>query len=173
MQMPCLSEKAPLMPRFFLLILFVAGAFVWLTSGGLPPVVASHFGPGGTANGFMGKGVYVALMIALVVTVPGLIASTALLVRMLPPQMINLPHKSHWLAPERRAATLDALASLSVRFAGALAAFLCFVHWLVVRANAVQPPRLAEGCFVIGLAGFGAAMLAWLFLLYRRFGRVP
>jgi hypothetical protein len=103
---------------------------------------------------------------------PTLVASTTLLLRALPPQLINLPNKRHWLAPERRAATLEALASMSLRFAAALAIFLCFMHWLVVRANAVQPPRLAESWFFAGLAAFGAGTLAWLFLLYRRFGRV-
>jgi serine/threonine-protein kinase len=112
-------------------------------------------------------------MLALVVGVPGLIASTTFLVRRLPPKMINLPNKSYWLAPERRAATLEALASLSLRFAQTLAVFLCFVHWLVVRANAVQPPKLPESWLFVGLAGFGAVMLGWLFVLCRRFGRVP
>jgi len=160
------------MQRAFPLVLVVAAAFVWLTSGSLPATTASHFSPGGAANGFMGKGAYTVLMLALVVIVPALIASTALLVRALPPRLINLPHKDHWLAPERLAATLEALASLSYRFAIALAVFLCFVHWLVVRANAVRPPRLDEGWLFVAVAGLGLAALAWLFLLYRRFGRI-
>jgi len=158
--------------KAFLLVLAAAGAFVWLSSGGLPPVVASHFGPGGAANGFMGKGSYIALMIGLVVVVPALVASSTQVVRLLPPQLINLPNRQYWLAPERRTATFEALASLSLRFAIALAVFLCFVHWLVVRANAVQPARLAESWFLVGLAVFGAATLVWLVALFRRFGRV-
>lgn len=161
------------MRRVLLVVLFVAGAFVWLTSGSLPPVVASHFGPGGAANGFMGKELYTAFMLALVLGVPGLVASTTLLIRILPSQVVNLPNKQYWLAPERRAPTLEALASMSLRLAAALAVFMCFMHWLVVRANAVQPPRLQENWFVLGLLVFGAVTLTWLFLLYRRFGRVP
>jgi uncharacterized membrane protein len=161
------------MQKFFLLVLVAAGAFVWLTSVDLPPVVASHFGPGGAANGFMDKNTYTVLMLALVVGVPALVASSAQLVRVLPPQLINLPNRQYWLAPERRAATLEALASLTLRFAVALAVFLCFVHWLVIRANAVQPPRLPETWLFVGLAVFGAATLAWLVMLFRRFRRVP
>ena len=161
------------MQRLCLSVLVAAGAFVWLTSGGLPPVVASHFGPEGAADGFTGKSAYTALMVALVLGVPGLVASTAWLVRILPTQMINLPNRKHWLVPERRQATLEALASLSLRLATALAVFMCFMHWLVVRANAVQPPRLEESWFFAGLGAFGAVTLAWLFLLFRRFGRVP
>ena len=112
-------------------------------------------------------------MLAMVAGVPSLVAASALLVRALPVGLINLPNKHYWLAPERRAATLEALASLMLAFAGALAVFLCFTHWLVVRAHAVQPPRLHEGWFFAGLAVFAALTLAWMFLLYRRFGRPP
>jgi len=161
------------MRRFFLLVLIAAGAFVWLSSGALPSVVASHFGSGGLANGFMGRGSYTALMLALVVVVPALVASSALLVRVLPPQLVNLPNKRYWLSPERRATSLEALASLSLRFAATLAVFLCFVHWLVVRANSVQPPRLQEPWLYGGLAVFGAATVVWIVTLFRRFGRVP
>jgi len=161
------------MQRLFLIVLFVAGAFVWLTSGGLPPMVASKFGPDGVAHALMSKGAYTALMLALVVGVPGLVAATTLLVRVLPPQLVNLPHKRYWLAPERRAATLAALASMSLRLAISLAVFMGFMHWLVVRAHAVQPPRLQESWFFAGLAVFGTVTLALILLLYRRFGRMP
>ena len=97
------------MQRIFLLVLVACGAFVWITSGDLPPVVASHFGPGGTADGFMGKGAYTAFMLAFVVVVPALVAGSTLLVGVLPTTLINLPHREYWLATQRRAATLDAL----------------------------------------------------------------
>jgi hypothetical protein len=161
------------MLRVFVVLLATAGAFVWLTSAALPPVVASHFGPGGAADGHMGKGPYTAFMVALVIALPLLVASTSLLVRIVPPEMVNLPNRQYWLAPERRAASLAAIGSLLLRFASALAMFLCFVHWLVVQANLVQPPRLPEAWFFGGLAAFGVVTLAWLISLFLRFGRVP
>ena len=161
------------MRRVLLLVLVVAAGFVWLTSGDLPPVVASHFGSGGAANGFMGKGTYTAFMLAVVVAVPALIGFSGQLVRVLPLQLVNLPNKQYWLAPQRRAATLESLSSLSVPFALALVVFLCFVHWLVVQANAVRPARLPEGSLFVGLAVFGVATVLWLVVLSRRFGRVP
>lgn len=161
------------MRRLFVLVLVASAGFVQYTSRSLPPVVASHFGPGGTANAYMGKGHYTALMIAVVVTVPLVISAFSLLVRLIPPQFVNLPNKEYWLAPERRAASLEALASLSVGFAGALAVFLAFVHWLVVRANSVQPAQLPEAWLFVGLALFAVATLGWLFSILRRFDRVP
>src|SRR5678816_209797 len=105
----------------------------------------------------MRRATYTLLMLGLVILVPSLVAATNLLVRVLPPQFVNLPNKRYWLAPERRAASLEALGGLGLRFAIALAVFLCFVHWLVVQANTVQPPRLSEPWFLASLAVFGAA----------------
>ena len=157
----------------FLFVLAAAGGFVWLSSNDLPAIMASHFGPGGNANGFVRRDAYAVPMLALVVLVPLLVASGALLVSVLPLRFINLPNKQYWLAPERRGETLEALESLSLRFAVVLTVFLCFVHWLVVRANSVQPPALPENWFFAGLAVFGAVTLAWVVNLFRRFGRIP
>ena len=161
------------MQRIFLLVLIAAGAFVWLTSNDLPPVVASHFGPGGAANGFMSKDTYTAFVLAVVVAVPALVGFSGLLVRVLPPQLINLPHRQYWLAPQRKSATLESLSSMSLAFAIPLAVFLCFVHWLVIEANAVQPARLSEAPLFVGLGVLGGATVFWLAVLFRRFGRVP
>ena len=161
------------MRRLFLALLVLAGAFVKSTSAGLPAVVASHFGPGGVANGFMGKGTYEVFMLALVVGVPALAAFSARLLRNMPADFVNLPHRQYWLAPERRAATFESLSSLTLWFAMALAVFLSYCHWLVVRAHATQPPELPETWFLAGLGLFGTFTLAWLFVLFRRFGRPP
>src|SRR5664280_3627514 len=112
------------MQRVLLLVLVVAGGFVWLTSGDLPPVVASHFGPGGNANGLMGRGTYTAFMLAVVVAAPALVGFSGQLVRVLPLQLVNLPNKQYWLAPQRRAATLESLSSMSVPFALVLVCLL-------------------------------------------------
>lgn len=141
------------------------------TSATLPGVVASHFGPGGVANGFMSKNTYELFMLALVVGVPALLASFPRLLRIVPPQFVNLPHREYWLAPERRAATLEILTSFSLWFAMVLAVFLCFCHWLVIQAHATQPPKPPKICFFAGLGLFSAVTLAWVTLLFRRFGR--
>ena len=161
------------MQRLFFLILVAAAAFVWLTGSALPPTVASHFGPGGVATGFMPEQAYLVFMLAFVVAVPLLLALSARLVRVLPSRLINLPHRQYWLAPPRREATLDALATMSLQFALVLAVFLCFVHWLVGRAKAVRPPALAETPFIAGLALFGVITVVRVIFLFRRFNRVP
>ena len=160
------------MHKVLLLVLAAAGCFVWLTSAELPPVVASHFGPGGAANAFMGRRTYTALMLATVVAVPAFVGFSGQLVRRLPVQWINLPNRQYWLAPERRADTSRSLSCLTAPLALALAGFLCLVHWLVVQANAVKPPRLQEGVLWVALAVLGTVLAIWLVVFLRRFGRV-
>ncbi len=53
-------------PRLlFLLVLIVVPVVVYATSASLPERVATHFGPGGVANGFMSHGGYLTFMLAM------------------------------------------------------------------------------------------------------------
>jgi hypothetical protein len=155
----------------FVLAFVLPGLFVWLTSAALPPLVASHFSAGGAANGFMARASYVGFMAAIAVVVPLLMALSGRLVATLPEHRINLPNRDYWLAPQRKASTVAFLRTMCTGFAAALAFFLCFVHWLVVRAQAVQPPRLEEAPFYAALAAFGVAVVAGLLVLVLRFRR--
>lgn len=150
-----------------------AEIFIWLTSAALPPNMASHFAAGGAANGFMSRGAYVGVMLGVTLVAPLLVALSGQLVNVLPTRLINLPNRQYWLAPQRRAATIASLSSLSLYFASALVVFLCFVHWLVVRANESPVPRLESVPMFAGLALFLAGTVIWLIVLLRRFGRIP
>lgn len=157
----------------FFLLLVASALFVWLTSASLPPVVASHFGASGAANGFMSRSVYLGFMLAVVVLVPTLVALSGQLARLLPASLVNLPNRKYWLAPERKASTATELAKLSLFPACLILVLLCFVHWQVVQASLSQSRQLAAVPFWVGLALFAIAIVAWLVVLQRRFGRVP
>ena len=161
------------MIRWPALVLMLALAAIYIVSTGaeLPPTVASHFGAGGRADGFGSREGYTAFMTGISVGVPLLIALGGLLARWLPPGLVNLPNRDYWLAPERRAQATVVVERWLMAFAGALAFFLCYVHGLVVEANAASPPRLAEAPFIGGLAAFVAFALAWSAAFYYRFRR--
>ena len=152
----------------FVVLLAILAAFVWRSSQTLPPLVASHFAASGAANSFMSRGMYTIVSILLVVGAP-------LLVAFLPSALIgkgerklNLPNRDYWLAPERREATLSFLRAHGKWFAAVLAVFLAYAHWLVVQANALEPPVLAPSAILRALAVFLAALAAWLVVLYVR-----
>lgn len=152
-------------------LLLAAAGFVHFSSVSLPPVVASHFAAGGAANGFMPRNGYVTLMTALVVGVPLLLAGVSSLVAFMPVNRINLPNRAYWLAPERVDETMAFLQMHGRYFAVLLAAFLCFVHWLVVLANGQQPRLFPERPFMAGLILFLFATLGWIGVLIARFRR--
>lgn len=160
------------MGRFALLVACGA-AFVWLTAASLPATVASHFAAAGNANGFMSHGQYLGLTLAFVVGLPALLVVGSHFAIGAPGARINLPNRDYWLAPERRDETVAFLRAAMARFGTVLVVFLCYVHWLVVRANAVQPPRLSAGGIIGGLVAFVVFALLWTRWLLRRFRNRP
>ena len=153
----------------FYLVAAVAALFVIRTGGTLPDVVATHFGPSGEANGYMSRTSYVRFMLAFVVLLPLTVNFLVGRVLKLPSTRINIPHREYWLAPERRAETVERLQRHMKFFGVLLAAFLCYVHWQVVKANAHSPPALDNGRFSTGLAAFMVALVAWIVVLRRNF----
>ena len=155
----------------FLLLLVMLGAFVWRTSQALPAVVASHFAASGAANGYMPRGIYTVLVMVLVVGAPLLLALVPGVAAGKGSGRLNIPDREHWLAPERRDATLAYIRVQGRWFAAAVALFLAYVHWLVVQANALRPPMLSTAGIVSGLVVFFLALAVWLTLLFQRFRR--
>jgi serine/threonine-protein kinase len=161
------------MTKIFLLFAGFAAIFIWWTSGALPESVASHFGPGGVADGFMTREAYARFMVCLVVVVPSLVFFVSRFAQRLPVALINLPNKSYWLAPERQQASLASLGRFGAVMAYATALLLCLVHFMVVQANKVQPPHL-EAAPLVGVMGLFFAVLGVAMVMFiGRFFRVP
>lgn len=154
-----------------MVVLIATATLVVATGASLPEVVASHFGPGGQADGFMTRTGYVTFMLVILLGAAALFWGLPKLLRVLPTASFNLPNRDYWLAPERRDATLDDMERRLRWFACALLVFLAYVHYLVVQANAVQPPVLPERAFFLGMAGLVAAVIAWAVAFIRRFRR--
>jgi hypothetical protein len=157
---------------FFILVV-CAALFVWVTSLALPEVAASHFVGSGAANGFMPRTSYVRFMLLVVVVLP--------MVLVLVPSVslnnlkagIRLPNKEYWLAPERQMETIEFLRQHMARFGSILVVFLCYIHWLVVRANAAAPPSMPAPWAIGGIAVFVVCALIWSIALLLRFRNVP
>ena len=157
----------------FLALVACAAIYVGWSSRGLPPLVASHFGAGGAANGFMPRGPYVGFMLVVVVLLPAIVGLVPNRAFRAEGARINLPNAAYWLAPERRGATIESLSYQMRRFATLLLGFLCYAHGLVIQANESVPPALAEPAFVGGLAAFLVATLVWVLAFMLRYRKVP
>lgn len=134
----------------------------------LPPVVASHFGPGGQPDGWMSRGVFAGFGLLPVIVSLIVVVGAPHLTSRLPTSMINLPNKEFWLAPERRGLALSKLAEQMEWFGALLVAFFIFTYELVFLANQ-RGTALAEGPFLVGLAVFFAGAIYSVYRTFRAF----
>jgi len=86
-----------------------------------------------------------------------------------PGEALCLPNREFRLAPERQAETLEFLREHMARFDSMLVLFLCYIHWLVVRANRLVPPRLPVPWATAGIVVFVVGCLVWTRVLLGRF----
>lgn len=161
-------------PALFLLVALIAlsAAFIAATTGQLPEVVASHFDNRSAADGWLTRANYLLLMLALAILLPLAIVGFIALVSRTAPRLINLPHRTYWLAEDRREQTLATLLAFACVQGGVLTVFAAAVHYVILQANATAPPQLPGALFVAVLVALLAAMVAWTVALFARFRHV-
>ena len=163
--------------RKFPMVLFgallVAAAWrVSLLAGSLPAMVAVHFNAAGRADGFTSREDCRQFMRAFTLGAPVFVVLvTALLPRLIPHSMINIPNRGYWLAPERADDTVDFLSAQGIWFGCILLVFLAFVDELLVRANAATPPAFPTGALMGSMALLFAAIGVWGVRMIWRFRR--
>jgi hypothetical protein len=163
------APPPPLVPVPLLGLIACAVVFVGWTGQQLPPLVASHFNGAGVANGHMPRAAYLTIMLLITALVPLLMVVVPGLALRGADARINIPNRSYWLSPERRAQTQRFLSRQMASFAALVILFLCYVQWLVVRANLTSPAAMSSQAFAVGLALFLGCTLAWTLRIIRRF----
>ena len=159
---------------FFLLIALIAlsAAFIAVTAGQLPALVASHFDSRSGADAWLTRGNYLLLMLALAILLPLVIVGFIALVGRTAPRLINLPHRAYWLSEARREQTLATLLSFGCAQGAVLTVFAAALHYVILLAHTSAPPQLPGAVFVAVLLALLAAMVAWTIALYVRFRHV-
>jgi uncharacterized membrane protein len=137
----------------------------------LPDVVASHFDAAGHADGWMSKpafmAVHGAVLLLMIVTFAGIPA-----VRW-PDSLVNLPHKEHWLAPERRRATWSYVRrQMDLLGCGTLVLVLAVVQG-VIQANLDGSQALPAAATWGVLAAYLVFTAIVVVRMMRHFVRVP
>ncbi|MFO1306724.1 MAG: DUF1648 domain-containing protein [Burkholderiales bacterium] len=154
----------------FALCTVVAPILVWTTSAGLPERVASHFGSGGAANGFMSHDGYVLFMIAMTTLLPLVVVASLGFIPGIATSKLSIKNRDHWLSAGRREATMATLANSACLVGIVLILFLTSLHFLILEANLRTPPRLDEGTFFALLAAFLVMIVGSVAFIARRFG---
>lgn len=134
----------------------------------LPALIASHFGVDGVANGWMGKqGFFVSYAVMMLLTA-GFLGGIGLIFTKIPTELMNLPNKAYWLAPERRDATLNSLQDQMSWLGVATMVLFIATMQLTFQANMVNPPVLDNRTTLLVFAYLGYT-LVWSVMLIRRF----
>ncbi len=163
--------RHPLQAAFVALTLAAIGQAFWQHAR-LPARVAAHFNASGRADGWMSREMNTACHVATILFLATIFQGLALLPRRLPKEMINLPHRDHWLAPERAADTHAWISALVLSLGCAVMGFFLSLFHLTYRANLASPPHLHGPIWWLT----GALLLAvgaGVVLMLHRFRRLP
>ena len=158
---------------FLLLVLSVIGLIqniaYWFH---LPEQVATHFNSRGNPNDWMSRNAAVVLMTLLQIILP--IGTTAIgsISMLLPPSLINVPHRDFWLHPDRidhtRAYTVNALGWISI----ATSLLLMSINHLSFVANTSSQPLNTSLSFIALVAYltvvFSIVIGLWVHFGFRR-----
>jgi hypothetical protein len=140
---------------------------------GLPERLATHFGAGGVPNGWTDhdglRGFTAFLWLCMVGSFWGL----GLVLPKLDPAYINLPNREHWLAPERREASMARIRAWMEAFGAVTLLGMIGLNELVFTANRLPEPRLDEGALFLGMALYLGGLVAWCVGLVRAFPKPP
>ncbi|MGD2116295.1 MAG: DUF1648 domain-containing protein [Acidobacteriota bacterium] len=136
----------------------------------LPDTVASHFGAGGQPDGWSSKTeLFVVYGVVILVTVTPFLLLPWLLPK-IPDDLINMPKKDYWLAPERREETFRIITVYLLWMGIGTLMMLAHVMGLAMAANLEPEPRLA-GSFWWSFGLYMAFVVAWTVTFVRRFYR--
>jgi uncharacterized membrane protein len=139
----------------------------------LPQLLASHFSANGTPNGWLPKNTFfllTAIMMA-ISALPGFLAPRSIASQ--PDSRLNLPKKSYWLAPERRAETLGFIKTQMTWFSCGILFVLLYGTSQAINANLPSVGSFnARGMFYV-MVGFVAMTLFWMVRFVRHFYNAP
>lgn len=152
------------------LILLYAIFFCCLafTARQLPERVASHFSTGGQADGWMSRSAYLQFISIFGSIVPLFII---MVFRSLPMNLINVPNRDFWFAPERCAQSHDYIFRQSFWFACLMIGLFTGVHLAIIQANGQSSARLSLPVLLGVLGIFMIGILTWAANLFRHFSR--
>lgn len=146
--------------------------FVVGTAQHLPSVIASHFDLSGQPNATMPKEQFIGIFLAIMVLIPSSLAFLPRVIAKLPHQLINLPNRAYWLAPERVGETQKILQVYFLVLSCVLICFMAFIYGLMVIANQQNPPSISATHLAFSSSVFVVLTLYWTYKLNSQFSQM-
>ena len=139
----------------------------------LPAQVARHFDGTGKPDGWSSKNAYVFFNIGLQIFIFVLFALFPFTLRFFPNWSINIPDRDYWLAPERRAATLDRIGNFMIWIGVLTVGWFFAVVYMVDRFNIGNFQKLSNGFWIILGVYLGVLTLATILFCVRFYRHDP
>jgi len=155
-----------------IVLVLVAAQLGWFLPR-LPERIAASFAFDGTPNGYDSKDTFFFQYAMTLAFTAGIFLALPAFLRRVRPGLVNMPNAEYWLAPERRARTLDDLAEGMGWFGVFTLFFLGWSFHLTILANLDEPPVLASGPFWSGFFVYLLYVGWFVVRMIRRYGRVP
>src|SRR5467141_4664196 len=162
------------LPKVVFAVLAVGAAIYFSTYyAQLPDVVASHFNGRGVPNGWQTKSAFLGVFIGVTALAAVVGFGIPRIVATLPPQLINLPNRRYWLAPEHLAETLKFLGAYFAWFGCAVLLIMILTFDYAIQSN-LHPnnrPDISRMWYI--LAGFSPFVVVWIVRMFAHFNRLP
>lgn len=155
------------------LLVAVALAIIVATLPALPPVVATHFGLEGAANGWMSHRGYAVMIVAFTIGFPLVIWILVALAPRRFPRLAKIPNRDAWFAPAQRERTLQRLDTYGRVHACAGALLAIGLHTLVIAKNVPGAGIEVLAAAIALLAMAVIALLITAIAMKRAFRRPP
>ncbi len=162
------------LPRLLFAVL-AAGAAIHFSSyySQLPEVVASHFNGRGVANGWQTKPAFFTVFVGVSFLAAMIGFVIPRIISAMPPQLINLPNKQYWLAPDRIVETRSFLNNYFAWFGCAVFVVIIVTFDYAIQSNLHPDNRPDISRMWYLLAGFLAFVVVWIFRMMTKFLRPP
>ena len=156
---------------FFVIVILACIFETWRLWGITPEQMAAHFDIQGSPDRFVPKAEFFWFQIKTLLIVIGVSLPPQVLFLVMPVELINMPNRDYWLAPERRNDTVERLSSFGAMMFAIILLVVQIGFELAVSANLHTPilfnaqlmiPVMLVSFMVIGL------MLFWLAISFRR-----
>lgn len=162
------------LPRFLFVLLGVFAAIYFGSNyARLPDVVASHFNASGVANGWQSKTMFFAFFVGAIALASMVAFGVPRIISKMPVDLINLPNKGYWLAPERQAETLAFLDRSFAWFGCAALLLVTAAVDYAIGRNLHPRAELDPPVFFYVFGGFVLFTVLWSIRLLTHFSSIP
>ncbi|MBC8391882.1 MAG: DUF1648 domain-containing protein [Deltaproteobacteria bacterium] len=139
----------------------------------LPDLVVSHWGPGGTPDGWLNKVAFFwAMAISELGTTGFFVTITLALPNEITKRWWNLPHKEYWLALERRSSTVRYVQIHTLWIAVIIETAMVLLWQSTINAN-VKPELRWPADFWWTLIVMTVIIVVWMVRYFRHFSSDP